>query len=100
MSVVEIGRETNPGGFLAGHGTVGTDAATVSTVGVPVLKHVVVRADSDNSGTITVGSTSANATNGFILNAGEQTPPVYVDDVEKIWLIGSDADQNYSWLAS
>lgn len=100
MSVMEIGRETNPDGFRAGHGTVGTSAAQLSTIQFPVLKNVVVRAAAGNSGTISVNSASATATNGFVLAAGEQTPLIYVDDVSKIWLIGSGSGQDYSWIAN
>lgn len=99
MSVVSIGRETSPEGFRAGNGTVGTSPAQLD-VGCPVLKHVVLRADSGNTNTIKFNYTSASATNGFILNAGDTSPPIYVDDVNKVWVIGGASGQVYSWIAS
>lgn len=99
MSVVQVGRETNPDGFYAANGTVGTTPAQAS-IGTPVLKHVVVRANTGNSNTIKVAGSSAGTATGFILAAGETSPPIYVDDVNKVWLVGGAASQGYSWIAN
>jgi hypothetical protein len=82
--------------FSAGNGTVGTTPQQLS-IACDVLKHVVVRASSGNNSTITVGPTSAT---GFILAAGEQTPPIYVNDISKILVVGGMADQNYSRIST
>jgi hypothetical protein len=34
------------------------------------------------------------------LKAGEKTPPIYVNETDKIAVIGGDADQAYSWIAN
>jgi hypothetical protein len=99
MSVVNIGKEAMPA-FMAGNGTVGMTPAQLSTMTLEVRKHVVVRASSDNGSTVAVGSAAALAANGFILAAGEQTPPIYVDDLSKIWVVGGDADQEFNWIAN
>ena len=85
--------------FHTGSGTVGTSAAQLHT-GMAITKYVVVKAAGDlGSKTIHVGPTLAQASSGFVLRAGEQTPPIHVNDLGKVWLVGSDADCDYSWVA-
>ena len=98
MSVVQVGKEA-VSTFAAGDGTIGL-TATQLTPGGQVSKNVVVRANAGNTGTIMVGSSAVSVPNGFVLAAGAQTPPIYVDDLGKIWLIGSAAAQGYSWISS
>lgn len=97
MSVVSIGKEALSEGFMAGSGTIGTTEGLVSPVEFPISKHIIIRATAGNSGTIKVGR-PGNATNGFILAAGEQTPPIYVDATSKVAIIGSASGQGFSWL--
>ena len=86
--------------FNAGNGTVDATEQPLHEVGVNVNKHVVVRADSGiGSETITVGPTG-RAAQGFVLNPGEQTPPIYVDNTDKIGVIGSTTNLAYSWIAN
>jgi hypothetical protein len=99
MSMVNIGKESLEDSLLTGHGTVGTDEAKISEVNFPVAKHIVVRAASGNGNTITVGR-PGQAANGFVLAAGEQTPPMYVTETDKVRVIGGAADQDYSWIAN
>lgn len=99
MSCVNVVKESIPR-FFVGHGTVGATPAQVTTLSLEVLKHVIVRATAGNTGTISVGMSSAQATDGFILAEGEQTPPIYIDDANKVWVVGSDADQDFSWIAN
>jgi hypothetical protein len=99
MSVVNIGRES-VSSFYAGHGTVGLTPAQLAEIPLDVLKHVVIHADAGNGSTITVGPSSAQAANGYVLAAGEFTPPIYVDNLNKIWLVAADTDQEYQWVAN
>lgn len=99
MSQVNIGREAVDG-FNASHGTVGTTPQPVQTASWPVQKHVVVRAASANSNTVTVGPTLGGASGGFVLAAGEQTPPIYVNDVNKVFVVGGASGQDYSWISN
>lgn len=85
--------------FFAGNGTVGTAEAAISPVGLDVRKHIVVRADSGNGNTVIVGPVG-HAANGFVLNAGEQTPPIYVENTDLVAVIGGAASQNFSWIAT
>jgi hypothetical protein len=97
MSVVNIAREAIDG-FNSGHGTVGTSAQALPSW--PVSKHVVVRADSGNGNTVSIGPTAGGASGGFILNAGDTSPPIYVNDVNKIFVVGGASSQAYSWVSN
>lgn len=99
MSVVNIAKEALPDGFHAGHGTVGAAEAKLSSVAFDIRKCLVVRADKANTSTVVVG-TPGDAANGFVLNAGEQTPPIYVDNTDKVRVIGGAASQVYSWVSN
>jgi hypothetical protein len=97
VSVVDIGKEA-VAGFAAGDGTVGTTAAQLPDH--QVLKHVVVRANGGNANIVMVGHSHDAVATGFVLAAGEQTPPIYVDDLGKVWVQGGAASQGYSWICS
>lgn len=99
MSTVNIGKEA-VAGFMSGNGTVGTDAAQVYANSIEVLKHVTVHADSGNSGTIKVGASASQASTGYVLNAGDSTPPIFVNDLSLIWVVGSGSGQNFSFICS
>ena len=96
---VNIAKESLPTGFMAGNGTVGVSEEVIDALAFPIQKHIVIRADSDNGGDIIVGRPGA-AVSGFILHAGETSPPIYVDDTSKVAVVGSEADQDYSWIAN
>ncbi len=96
---ISIGKEAVDS-FNAGHGTVGETPQLLHEVGVNVRKHVVVRASIDNGAeTISVGPVGRSDT-GFILAAGEQTPPIYAESTDLIEVVGSAAGQVYSWIAN
>jgi hypothetical protein len=99
MSVVNVAKES-VAGFNAGNGTVGTSPQALVTSPWTVQKHVVVRADPANTGTVKVGPNLGSASAGFVLPAGQETPPIYVDDLSKVFVIGSAAGQNYSFVCT
>lgn len=68
-------------------------------VGWPVKKYVMLRANGANGNVIMVGNRADNAEDGFILSAGQQSPPIYVQDLNKVYIVGGAADQSYSWIA-
>lgn len=96
---VNIAKESLPSGFMAGNGTVGTSEQVIDDKAFAIQKHIVIRADSDNGNDIIVGR-PGDAANGFILHAGETSPPIYVDDTSKVAVVGGAADQAYSWIAN
>jgi len=84
--------------FKAGNGSVGTAAQRVASLGAKACFYVLVRAAAANSGTIYVNDTAQVAsTHGFHLAAGEEVK-IQIDSIDKVWVIGSGADQAYSWL--
>jgi hypothetical protein len=98
MSVVNIAQEALADGFNAGNDTVGQTEQQLGDA-YPVRKHIVVRAATGNTDFVYVGR-KGNAVNGFVLDGGEQTPPIYVDDVSKVFVIGGAASQTYSWISN
>jgi len=68
-------------------------------IGWEVKKYVMLRANGANASVIMIGHTSAAVTDGFILSAGQQSPPIYVDNLNKLYIVGGAADQGYSWIA-
>ena len=98
MSVVNIARESGPD-FSAGSGTVGTTPQPVAPP-TPVRKRVVVRAARANTGSIRIGSTAESAGDGYLMENGRISPPIYVDDVGKIFVVAEAPGQVYSWIAS
>jgi hypothetical protein len=97
MTTHNIGRESLAEGFNAGHGAVGETESAISPVAFAIQKHVVICAASTNSGAVIVGRPGA-AGLGFVLEAGQQSQPIFVDSTDKVAVIGSAADQAYSWI--
>jgi hypothetical protein len=95
--IVSIGKEALAS-FAAGNGSVG--ASAIQLPGAAVSKHVVIRASSDNGNVVIVGHSPDAVGAGFVLAAGEQTPPIYVDDLSKVWVKGGAASQAFSWLVN
>ncbi len=85
--------------FKTGHGIAGAAKAAVATAETPLMKYVIIKADLGNSNNVYVGGPNVLTTTGFMLDAGEVTPPIHIDDLSKVWVIGGAASQGYSWLA-
>jgi hypothetical protein len=68
-------------------------------VGGEVKKYVAIRANGANTNIILIGTTVSNVGDGFILSASQISPPIYVDQLNKVYLKGGAADQGYSWIA-
>lgn len=98
MSLVNIGKASGSS-FSAGSGTVGTTPQPLGPP-TPVRKCVVVRAARSNNRSIRLGSTKESASDGYLMEKGRVSPPIYVDDVSKIFVVSDAPDQAYSWIAS
>jgi hypothetical protein len=68
-------------------------------VGRELKKYVMLRANGANGNVIMVGHSAAAVGDGFILSAGQQSPPIYVDNLNKVYLVGGAGGQGYSWIA-
>jgi hypothetical protein len=67
-------------------------------VGRELKKYVMLRANGANGNVIMVGHSAVAVSDGFILSAGQQSPPIYVDNLNKVYLVGAGG-QGYSWIA-
>lgn len=68
-------------------------------VGWPAKKYVMLRANGANTSVVMVGHSADSAVDGFILSAGQQSPAIFVDDLNKVYIVGGAANQGYSWIA-
>jgi hypothetical protein len=90
---------TLPSAFTTLQQTVGTTAVQLTAASTPVKTHPIVKAPAANSGVVYVGNSDAvSPTTGMPLSAGDFMP-VPVDDLNKIWLIASAADQKAAGIA-
>ena len=87
--------------FQAGQGTVGVTKQPLAAVGAAhsVERYVVVKANLGNSDDVFVGPVNVAVGTGFRLDAGEVTPPIPIDELSKVYVVGGAASQGYSWLA-
>lgn len=91
--------------FTTGGGAAATGTATQIASGASstATKGVLIKADDDNTGSIYIGhdnTVTANAgasTSGTRLKAG-QSLFVPVNNRNLLWLIGSAASQNFTWM--
>lgn len=95
---VNIGKEV-VAEFQNGHGVVGATKAALASAESLINKFVVIKADLTNTNNVYVGTNTVTTSNGFLLDAGEATPPIPIDDLNKVYVVGGAASQGYSWLA-
>jgi hypothetical protein len=93
MTVVDVDLEGE------GHAIAATVNERGHAVGWEVTKYVMLRANGANTSVIMIGHSAAEAGDGFILSASQQSPPIYVDNLNKLYVVGRAADQGYSWIA-
>ena len=84
--------------FLDGRQHLHHNAHTTQDRQFSVAKGVVLRANSGNTTAICVGTSDAKNT-GYILAAGERTPLLQVDNLNKLFVVATDGEQGYSWFA-
>jgi len=98
MTPVHVINESVPNTQLRiGNGTVGASEGALDAIDWPILKYVIIHAAAGNGGTVTVGIPGSAAL-GWILAAGESTPPIPVDNINKLAVIGSAPAQAYNWF--
>ena len=72
-------------------------AVPLKKVSFPLQQGVTVKADNDNSGTIYVGKEHVTPSGGFRLEPGEAVT-IEIDDLAKVFAIGSVDSQNIHWM--
>ncbi len=96
---MNIGREAVEE-FRAGQGLATQFASPILSSSVSVLKHVTIRAATGNSGDIYVGPSGVAVGTGFLLDAGDESPPILIDDLSKVHVISSVTGTNEKQLVS
>jgi len=82
---------------------IGTTAMQLTTTSTSVKKGVVIKAASSNTGIVYIGNSSVvtagtnDATDGFELSAGESVT-IEIDNVNKLYAIGSAINQKVYWI--
>jgi hypothetical protein len=98
MTPVQVINESVPGDELRiGHGTAGLVESKLDPIDWPLRKYVIIHAKAGNTNTVIVGR-PGSAASGWILAAGESTPPIPVDNTSHIAVIGGAASQDYNWF--
>lgn len=90
---------------LLDHGaksSIGVTAVQITATSIEAQKGVLIKADTNNSGIVYIGNSdvtagSADATDGFPLQPGESVQ-VEIDNVNRIYAIGSAAGQKVFWI--
>lgn len=91
------------GSVSHGQLTIGASATELSpTLNSPLARGVYLKADSGNSGTIYVGSSSSvTSTTGFPILATDTHPTFWpADDFQNVYVIGSGANQKLYWYGA
>lgn len=85
--------------FKTGRGAVGTTPTQISTHKLRVVKSVTIKASLKNKSIVCVGyGSNLTSTNGYVLEPGQQIT-IEIDELNKVWVVGGEANQDYSWLA-
>lgn len=87
-------------GAQSGNGNASATAGRLAgVVDKKCYKKVIIKKDGTETDVLYVGFRSdVSSSNGFALEAGDQVE-LEIDNPNKIWVVGSDADVAYSWLA-
>jgi len=89
MSSIEKTSVDNP--LIHAQKTVGTTAVQLTGQG-NAIRGILVKALTDNEGTVYVGTSKVTTSNGFPLEGGDSIE-LEVSDPSKIYAVASDADQ-------
>jgi len=101
MGYVNISKEA-VGEFQAGQGSVSIFPEPVldANLAAEVQKYVIVRADAANPGNLYVGPSTVAIGAGWLLDAGDETPPIHINSLAKIHVVsdvsGTDEEQTVS----
>jgi hypothetical protein len=94
-----VGHENQPTytNFLSGVVTIGgTEVQLTALAGVSGT--VTLRAASANSGTVTIGTTGLSSLGGFTLAAGQQSPPIQLNNAGALYAIASASSQKIEYF--
>jgi len=96
---MQIDKESLPD-FWTGVGTVSKTPAKLSDASQPIRKGIYIRVGTLPAGALlSIGSTQAVGTIGFVVPAGETSPLLYIDDVSKLWVVSTEDNTPFTWIA-
>jgi hypothetical protein len=94
---MQIDRESLPD-FWTGRVTVGTTPVQIQAASLPLRKGLYLKIDETIAAAIvSLGKTASVL--GFAIKAGQASPMLFVDDLNKLWLVSTDAGTIVTWIA-
>jgi hypothetical protein len=84
---------------FTGQATIGATAVQLSSTSTPLARGVIVKIDGANSGYVCVGFSAGVTTSTGFKMSPDELEDIDIDDLSKLWLIGSAAGQVISWRA-
>lgn len=87
-----------PSAYATAQATIGTSVVQITAVSTPIKTVPVVVTDPDNTGNVVVTQAGGTAASGVTLGKG-QALLVPVDNLNKIWVVGSTASQKVAVIA-
>lgn len=96
---MQIEKESLPD-FWSGTITVGLTAVQLSSVKHEIRKGVYLRVGAAPADSlVSVGKTPTDAAIGFIVPAGGTSPMLFVEDLNKVWLVSTKLATPVTWIA-
>lgn len=97
--MANVGQENVPTytAFVSGVTDVGATAVQV-LAGAGRTGVAYLRAAAANSGTVTIGASGVTSLGGFTLSAGEQSPPILLNDLSLLFAIASASGQKLEYF--
>lgn len=92
---MQIERESLPE-FKSGAFSVTATPAQIQAASLPLRKGVYLQV-ALGGGDVMIGTTAANAANGFVVKAGTVSPMLYIDDLNKLWVV-SGTTAALTWI--
>lgn len=89
-------------GYIGRKASINTTAVQLTTTSSKLKNSITILASSGNSGSVAIGyssgiTASGASTDGFPLSAGAGVT-VQIDNINKIWVIGSASGQVVNWI--
>jgi hypothetical protein len=94
---IDVSKESLPNGLNADELVCTTSESPVADGDWPIRKYFVIQADSSNTDDILFGP-RGNAKNGYRLAPGETSPPIKLDEVNKVGIVAASGSQAYHWM--
>ena len=94
---MQIEKESLPE-FKSGTVAVTTTPVQLQAASLPLRKGVYLQVPS-GGGDVSIGINSAMASTGFLVKAGTVSPMLYIDDLNKLWLVSSSESVSITWMA-